>query len=163
MLWHSIDNGCSSNFVPIFLHHAILHHWHRWSCPMLTLPAAAAPRRVTAIISHHCHCVAVIWNNVSVSSAAADPEAIHVASGGLAELPSGPLSTKTVLGFLDFTTTVSDTVIKFTSQGGPLFLFLKTTLHYILLQLHWFTKYLENAPSSAPSSYWKLVLVLSDH
>jgi len=56
---------------------------------------------------------------VLVSSAAADPEAIHVASGGLAELPSGPLSTKTVLGFLDFTTTVSDTVIKFTSQGGP--------------------------------------------
>ena len=154
MLWHSIDNGCSSNFVPIFLHHAILHHWHRWSCPMLTLPAAAAPRRVTAIISHHCHCVAVIWNNVSVSSAAADPEAIHVASGGLAELPSGPLSTKTVLGFLDFTTTVSDTVIKFTSQGGPLFLFLKTTLHCIIA-LHWFTKYLENAPSSVPSSWWK--------
>ena len=122
-MWHCIDNGCISNFVPIFLHHAILHHWHRWSCPMLTLPAAAAPRRVTAIISHHCHCVAVIWNNVSVSSAAADPEAIHVASGGLAELPSGPLSTKTVLGFLDFTTTVSDTVIKFTSQGGPLFFY----------------------------------------
>ena len=55
---------------------------------------------------------------VSVSSAWSDPEAIHVASGGLAELPSGPLSTKTVLGFLDFITTVSDTVIKFTSQGG---------------------------------------------
>ena len=55
---------------------------------------------------------------VSVSSAWSDPEAIHVASGGLAELPSGPLSTKTVLGFLDFVTTVSDTVIKFTSQGG---------------------------------------------
>ena len=36
----------------------------------------------------------------------------------LGELPSGPLSTKTVLGFLDFVTTVSDTVIKFTSQGG---------------------------------------------
>ena len=54
-----------------------------------------------------------------MSPAVSDPEAIHVASGGLSELPSiGPLSTKTVLGFLDFVTTVSDTVIKFTSQGG---------------------------------------------
>ena len=57
-------------------------------------------------------------NYISVSSAWSNPEAIHVASGGLGELPSGPLSTKTVLGFLDFVTTVSDTVIKFTSQGG---------------------------------------------
>merc|ERR1719270_1693061 len=57
---------------------------------------------------------------ILVSPAVSDPEAIHVASGGLSELPSiGPLSTKTVLGFLDFVTTVSDTVIKFTSQGGP--------------------------------------------
>ena len=47
-----------------------------------------------------------------------DPEAIHVASGGLGELPSQLLSTKTVLGFLDFTTTVSDAVIKFTAPGG---------------------------------------------
>ena len=49
----------------------------------------------------------------------ASPEAIHVAaSDDLADLEAAQLSTKTVLGFLDFTTTVSDTVIKFTSQGG---------------------------------------------
>merc|ERR1711862_807512 len=63
------------------------------------------------------HILAILL--ILVSSAWSDPEAIHVASGGLAELPSGPLSTKTVLGFLDFITTVSDTVTKFTSQGGP--------------------------------------------
>merc|ERR1719384_2502203 len=54
-----------------------------------------------------------------VSSTWSDPEAIHFASGGLGELPSQLLSTKTVLGFLDFTTTVSDAVIKFTAHGGP--------------------------------------------
>merc|ERR1719410_2699490 len=61
---------------------------------------------------------------ILVNSAVSEPEAIHVASGGLSDLPGPspsiePLSTKTVLGFLDFVTTVSDTVIKFTSQGGP--------------------------------------------
>ena len=55
---------------------------------------------------------------ISVSSTWSDPEAIHFASGGLGELPSQLLSTKTVLGFLDFTTTVSDAVIKFTAPGG---------------------------------------------
>ena len=55
---------------------------------------------------------------ISVSSTWSHPEAIHVASGGLGELPSQLLSTKTVLGFLDFTTTVSDAVIKFTAPGG---------------------------------------------
>ena len=57
-------------------------------------------------------------DNISVSSTWSDPEAIHFASGGLGELPSQLLSTKTVLGFLDFTTTVSDAVIKFTAPGG---------------------------------------------
>ena len=57
-------------------------------------------------------------DNISVSSTWSDPEAIHVATGGLEELPSQLLSTKTVLGFLDFTTTVSDAVIKFTAPGG---------------------------------------------
>merc|ERR550525_333619 len=56
---------------------------------------------------------------ISVSSTWSHPDAIHVASGGLGELPSQLLSTKTVLGFLDFTTTVSDAVIKFTAPGGP--------------------------------------------
>ena len=55
---------------------------------------------------------------ISVSPTWSHPEAIHVASGGLGELPSQLLSTKTVLGFLDFTTTVSDAVIKFTAPGG---------------------------------------------
>jgi len=53
-----------------------------------------------------------------------DPEAIHVApiyadSGDIAELPSAIQTTKTVFGFLDFITTVSNTVMVFTSQGGP--------------------------------------------
>jgi len=53
-----------------------------------------------------------------------DPEAIHVApiyadSGDIAELPSAIKTTKTVFGFLDFVTTVSNTVMVFTSQGGP--------------------------------------------
>jgi len=53
-----------------------------------------------------------------------DPEAIHVApiyadSGDIAELPSAVQTTKTVFGFLDFITTVSNTVMVFTSQGGP--------------------------------------------
>ena len=56
-------------------------------------------------------------------SALASPEAIHVAaSDDLAELDASLLSTKTVLGFLDFTTTVSDTVIQFTSQGGNFYI-----------------------------------------
>jgi len=53
-----------------------------------------------------------------------DPEAIHVApiyanSDDIAELPSVPITTKTVFGFLDFITTVSNTVMVFTSKGGP--------------------------------------------
>ena len=52
-----------------------------------------------------------------------DPEAIHVApiyadSGDIAELPGAIQTTKTVFGFLDFITTVSNTVMVFTSQGG---------------------------------------------
>lgn len=59
-----------------------------------------------------------------VSPAWSDPEAIHVApiyanSGDIAELPNVPITTKTVFGFLDFITTVSNTVMVFTSQGGP--------------------------------------------
>lgn len=59
-----------------------------------------------------------------VSPVWSDPEAIHVApiyanSGDIAELPSVPKTTKTVFGFLDFITTVSNTVMVFTSQGGP--------------------------------------------
>lgn len=52
-----------------------------------------------------------------MSSVWSEPEAFHV-SGDSAELPSVPLSTRTVFGFLDFVTTVSDTVMIFTSQGG---------------------------------------------
>jgi len=59
-----------------------------------------------------------------VSPVWSDPEAIHVApiyadSGDIAELPSVLKTTKTVFGFLDFITTVSNTVMVFTSQGGP--------------------------------------------
>jgi len=59
-----------------------------------------------------------------VSPVWSDPEAIHVApiyadSGDIATLPSVPITTKTVFGFLDFITTVSNTVMVFTSQGGP--------------------------------------------
>lgn len=59
-----------------------------------------------------------------VSPAWSDPEAIHVAPiyanfGDIAELPNVPITTKTVFGFLDFITTVSNTVMVFTSQGGP--------------------------------------------
>jgi len=59
-----------------------------------------------------------------VSPVWSDPEAIHVApiyadSGDIAGLPNVPVTTKTVFGFLDFITTVSNTVMVFTSQGGP--------------------------------------------
>ena len=67
-------------------------------------------------IAHHDSALSTDY--ISVSSTQSHPEAIHVASGGLGELPSQLLSTKTVLGFLDFTTTVSDAVIKFTAPGG---------------------------------------------
>jgi len=65
-----------------------------------------------------------VKNNNLVSPVWSEPEAIHVApiyanSGDIAELPSGPFTTKTVFGFLDFITTVSNTVMVFTSQGGP--------------------------------------------
>ena len=61
--------------------------------------------------------------SVLVSPVWSDPEAIHVApiyadSGDIAELPSVLKTTKTVFGFLDFITTVSNTVMVFTSQGG---------------------------------------------
>jgi len=59
--------------------------------------------------------VSPVWSN---------PEAIHVApiyenAGDIAELPIVPLTTKTVFGFLDFITTVSNTVMVFSSKGGP--------------------------------------------
>ena len=59
----------------------------------------------------------------SVSPVWSNPEAIHVApiyenAGDIAELPIVPLTTKTVFGFLDFITTVSNTVMVFTSKGG---------------------------------------------
>ena len=90
-----------------------------------------------------------------MSPAVSDPEAIHVASGGLSELPSiGPLSTKTVLGFLDFVTTVSDTVIKFTSQGGNPD-FLKPVCLYFTY--NWYFRRIING---APPQKKKLVLFI---
>jgi len=59
----------------------------------------------------------------SPSPTAGDPSAIHVApiySENEAPAPFGilPFTTKTVYGFLDFITTVGNTVMVFTPQGG---------------------------------------------
>ena len=66
-----------------------------------------------------------VASSILVSPVWSDPEAIHVApiyadSGDIATLPNVPITTKTVFGFLDFITTVSNTVMVFTSQGGML-------------------------------------------